>query len=339
MSELRQDPLAGDWVIVAPGRVRRPNGSTAAGRAERPGDLPAPECPFCRGRESRTPPEVWRLGEPGGDWRVRVVPNMFPALHPERTPRSLRDGGLVALDGAGCHEVVVEHPDHDWDLQTGAEREVRDVLEAYRARYRAAREAGAAAIIVFRNHGAASGNSLDHPHSQIVGMPVVPARIARLAEAARRHHEEFGTSLLADVLARETADGRRVVARAGGLVAFQPFASSSPFETWIAPEDRAPRGAGAGSFGDAPDGALDELAVILRAVLRALGRALDDPPYNLLLSGAPRLEEGGRLPWHVRIVPRLSPLAGFELATGTTINPSLPEETAVILREAVAHDS
>jgi UDPglucose--hexose-1-phosphate uridylyltransferase len=278
-----------------------------------------------------TPPEVWRLPSGDGGWRLRVVPNRFPVLRPADRAERRGQRGSWAMGGHGNHEVVIESPHHNWDIATGELAEVRDVVHAYRTRYRALRtDDDVAVIVVFRNHGPGSGTSLDHPHSQIVAAPVVPPLIRQRFDVTRRHFDDYGTCLYVEIVERELAEGHRVVLREGSIVAFQPFAATAMFETWVMPRFHQ------ASFGEADDQLLDELASVLRAVLRGLRRVLDDPPYNLVVHSAPPGEEDTRyFSWHVQIVPRVSTPAGFELATGMPVNPSLPEETAAKLREAV----
>ncbi|HEU4542766.1 MAG TPA: DUF4931 domain-containing protein [Jiangellaceae bacterium] len=327
MTELRQDPTTRNWVIVAPERSLRPRDGAGNDARRASGG-----CPFCPGNESMTPPETWRL--PAGDrgWRIRVVPNKFPVLTPTDRPERRGSPGFLAMGGHGHHEVVIESPSHAWDIATGDEAEVRDVLRALRSRYRAlSHQSDIAVIVIFRNHGPGSGTSLAHPHSQIVAAPVVPPFVRRRFEVARRHFDDFGTCLYVEVVERELAEGHRVVMKGGSVVAFQPFAASAAFETWLMPSSHQ------ASFGDADDEVLDELAAVLRTVLLGLCRAMDDPPYNLVIHSAPPGEEGCRyFNWHLQIVPRVSTPAGFELGTGVSVNPSHPESTAAILREAIA---
>ena len=326
-SELRQDPFTRAWVVVAPKRSQRPH------------DVPKPQqvvgdgtCPFESGHEDKTPTEVWRLDAPGGGWRVRVVPNQFPMMSPDGSPRRLvSPAGFVSMASAGHHEVIIESPDHSADLARLDDAGVRGVLEAYRSRYIALRNATSNGIIVvFRNHGAAAGTSLVHPHSQIVSAPVVPVGVRHRLDVAMDHFDDMGSSLYVDVLDRELRDGRRIIHETARFVAFQPWAAGAPYETWIMP--RMPQAC----FGDASDPTLDELAPVLRNVLRALAEELDDPDYNAVLQSAPIGEENREyFTWHVRIVPRLAIAAGFELGSGMPVNPTRPEETAAALRGQV----
>jgi UDPglucose--hexose-1-phosphate uridylyltransferase len=326
-SELRQDPCTRNWVVIAPTRSQRPHAPD-----ERPlRQLHVDRCPFCPGRESETPPEVWRLASPAGGWRVRVVPNRFALLTPDGSPRrQVSPEGFVGMPGIGHHEVIIESPDHSADLARGEDADVRAVLEAYRARFNALRRADTSVIVIFRNHGPAAGTSLAHPHSQIVATPVVPIDIRHRFEVAMQHYDAFGTCLYTDVLDRELGDGRRIVLETPRFVAFQPFASAMPFETWIMPRDAL------ACFGDATDATLDDLARALHAVLAGLAEGLGDPDYNAVLQSAPVRDENREyFIWHLRILPRLAIAAGFELGSGMPVNPTQPEDTAAALRRFV----
>src|SRR5687767_1188549 len=115
MPELRKDPVVERWVIIATERARRPmDFAPEAVKARDPDG-----CPFCPGREDRTPPELYRSGgSDGNPWAVRVVPNKFPALHLDGEVHAAGEGIYDRIDGVGAHEVVIESPDHSARLGT-----------------------------------------------------------------------------------------------------------------------------------------------------------------------------------------------------------------------------
>ncbi|WP_328690368.1 hypothetical protein OHA74_14500 [Streptomyces phaeochromogenes] len=340
MTELRQDPFTRDWVAIAPGREERPRQTprprSADGHPAQPAAA-AGGCPFCPGREEATPPEIWRLpalaGTAGADWVIRVVPNRYPVLDPgDRPARHHTTGPHTFADGIGSHEVVIESPDHAWDLADGDDTAVADILRAYRTRARVLREARPGLVLPFRNHGAAAGTSLPHPHSQIVATPIVPLRFRHLFDVARAYYDETGRCLYVDHTAAELADGRRVVAATDHVAALAPYAARAPYETWIVPRHHQ------ASFADAPDEILDQTAALLRRTLAALRDLLGDVPYNYALISAPNGEEAtAYFAWHLQIVPRLTEPAGFELGTGFAVNPVPPEHAAARLRHAMAN--
>lgn len=326
-SELRQDPLSGAWVIVAPGRSGRPDSFRAASTAAEVDG----HCPFCPGHEHETPPEICRVAGEDGSWRARVVPNMFPVLEGWPTSReSVGPAAFRSMTGNGFHEVIIETPDHAADLATLSAADVRVVLRLFRDRYRALCDEGVASISIFRNHGRRAGTSLSHPHSQVVAMPIVPVAMANALDRTRGFFERTNGVLARDVLASEVADGRRIILEADQFVVYAPFASAAPFEVWIHPRRVC------GSIGQATDEEIDELAGVLRSTLRSLSCELDDPAYNLLVHSTPVTAEfRPYAAWYVRIVPRLVTPAGLELSTGVSVNPVPPEHAAARLRHAI----
>jgi UDPglucose--hexose-1-phosphate uridylyltransferase len=227
--------------------------------------------------------------------------------------------------------VVIESPDHGLDLARADRDQLRAVLEAYRERYRALRTETGGVIVTFRNHGVSAGSSQQHPHSQIIATPVVPIQIRHRFDVAIQHYDDTGQCLYVDNLEAELRAGQRIVHASPRFVVFQPFAANTPHETWLMP--RAP----VASFGEIEDTALDDLAVTRCGTLAGLRTVLDDPDYNLIVQSAPCGDEG-RLyfVWHIRIVPHVATSAGFELGTGMQVNPSVPEQTAALLRDAYA---
>lgn len=337
MSEFRLNPATKEWVIIAGERAARP-GAYPRERAEREG-VPEwdAECPFCVGNEPMTPPEIYRdpaaagRGE-GQPWRVRIVPNKFPALDSTRREDGRGRGEFFrSLPGAGYHDVVIEHPAHNRFTPLLRREELRRVLEAYRWRYLKLREDPRVKLVtIFKNHGRAAGTSLLHPHSQIIATPIVPFFLRSKLGVAIRYYDDWGRCVYRDMLEEELEDGRRIVCETEHLVAFCPFASKSPFEVWILPRRECP------SFGLVTSGELDGLADVLGRVLGALWEGLDNPAFNYVVRTAPVPEENkDYYLWHVEIVPQVTTPAGFELGSGISINIATPEENASFLRGVI----
>jgi UDPglucose--hexose-1-phosphate uridylyltransferase len=203
------------------------------------------------------------------------------------------------------------------------------ILRAYQERYRQLRkQLFLRAIIIFKNHGSRAGTSLVHPHSQIVATPVVPGMIRAQYEIAVRYYDHKGSSLYADLLAEELEQSKRIVLKAPHFVVFHPYASHHPFETWIMPLKMS------ASFGSVSKKTLKELAAVLRIVLLKLYRGLKNPDYNLVINSAPIGDENPNYYcWRLRIIPRLTETAGFEIGSGIHINTVFPEDTARFMRE------
>ena len=336
MSVLRYDLTSNDWVIFAPSRARRPHefkrpvGLTVSPSADA-------ACPFCAGNERMTPPEIYALrqGTPANTpgWRVRVIPNKFPALRIEDDLRRLEDGPLFHyMGGCGAHEVLIESPDHSTALAHQSVEQIESVLRAMQIRFNdLMRDSRFQTIVLFKNHGAGAGTSLIHPHCQLIATPVVPQLLRIKHRIATDYFDLTGRCLYCVLLAEELACGKRVVAENDHYAAFMPYASHVPFETWILPKVHQ------ASFGWADAARLRLLAETLKSVLLKMYVGLENPDFNLTVNTAPRGDEDKEyFLWHVQILPRLTTPAGFELGSGMSINTVLPEEAAEFLRSVEA---
>lgn len=338
MATLRFDPTTSDWVIFAPSRSLRPH-DRAPKAVSQEVLHDGGNCPFCPGNEAFTPPEIYRVSDPTGpgSWQVRVFPNKFPALRIEEHPQRETDGNLFQfMGGCGAHEVIVESPDHRLFLGQQPLHQVERVLRALQFRYQdLMRDRRFQTVIIFKNHGAEAGTSLSHPHWQLIATPVVP-RLLRLKHfEASEFFDRTGACLYAVIREQELAVGKRVLATNDDFVAFMPFASHMPFETWIVPRSGPP------SFRHLPVERLQSLAELLKIVLLELHTALNNPAFNLTVDDVPRGDEDKEyFLWHIRILPRLTNPAGFELGSGMAINTVLPEDAVAFLTEvAVAENS
>lgn len=328
MSELRFDMATNDWVVFAPSRALRPKDLRKEPRTEPTKVIGA--CPFCPGHEAFTPPEIYSVRSQPSSWKVRVFANKFPALRIEETPERFEDAhGFSSMGGCGAHEVIVESPEHDTFLAQHPVEQVELVLATLQLRYRdLMRDKRFQTVILFKNHGLGAGTSLVHPHWQLIATPVVP-RLLRVQHAeADEFFDRYGTCLFCAMLQRELAAQTRIVCENQDFVAFMPYASHVPFEIWIMPRRQQP------SFLFVDAKRLRALAEILKTSLLKLHTGLDNPDYNLTIDDVPRGgEDKEYFRWHMRILPRLSTPAGFELGSGMSINTVLPEEAAAFLRE------
>lgn len=335
MSEWRQDPLSGRWVIVAPERGRRPFEVKGAPCREHS----VSTCPFCPGHEAWTPAETFAIrphGPANGPgWQVRVVPNKFPAVgHTTPLPP---DGALWRRAPAtGAHEIVIESPEHDQQLVKMPLDQLERVLEAYRARLEAwLARAEVAYVQLFKNQGVAAGASLSHVHAQLIALSCLPPALAAELRRSAAHHRRRGRCLTCELVARELEEGVRIVQADEHFVALTPFAARLPFELWLLPRAH---GADFSALGPARRAALAEA---LQALLRRLEAIVPDAPHNLALHTAPRPahDPSGRAQaayhWRLEVLPRLTVPGGFEWSSGVWINPLPPEAAAARLREAV----
>jgi UDPglucose--hexose-1-phosphate uridylyltransferase len=330
MPEVRLNQITGEWVIIATERARRPE-EFAQVRERRALPKFSPTCPFCPGHDEMTPGVTFEVTDGAGGWLVRSVPNKYSALLPDGDTDRHDLGLKTFLSGVGRHEVIIETPAHDVPPALLPLGTLQHVLAAYRHRFAAFyADPRVEHVIIFKNHGEAAGTSLEHPHSQIVGMPVVPGQVRRRIEEALRYYGDLGACLYCRLLGEELADGVRVVAENASFVAFVPYAALSPFHLWIFPRRHS------ADFGAIRDSELADLAAVLRDTLRRLHFGLDDPAYNVVIRSLSP-EEGAvkYFHWYLSLVPRVSKAAGFELGTGMFINTALPEASAAFLRNVV----
>jgi UDPglucose--hexose-1-phosphate uridylyltransferase len=329
MPELRKDPIYGRWVIIATERSRRPSDFTPEERRPIGGF-----CPLCEGNEDRTPPEVLALRDNGAPpnspgWSLRVVPNKFPALRIEGELDREGEGIYDKMNGIGAHEVVIETPQHSETLSTLPLKGVEKVLWAYRERMvDLRRDQRLRHVLVFKNYGSAAGASLEHSHSQIIALPIVPTRVREEVEGSKNYFLYKDRCVYCDIVRQELRQRSRVIAENSGFVSIAPFASRFPFETWILPKIHQP------SYEQMEVLLYGQAAEILSDTLRRLSQVLDDPPYNYIIHTSSYPEQDrDYYHWHIEIMPKLTKVAGFEWGTGFYINPTPPEEAAEYLRE------
>lgn len=328
MAEWRRDILTGRWVIIAAERGRRPLDFKAEPEGRAGG-----ACPLCPGHERETPPEIAAYRSPHTSpntpgWQVRVVPNKFPAVRGGGAVTIATRGIYQTMPGIGAHEMVIDAPEHVRGFEHLSPEQVAAVLRMWQERCRALRRLSWIKYIqVFKNVGRAAGASLEHTHSQIIALPLVPDEIRAELAGVAAHVQAKGECSLCAMLRQELEDGSRTVAHGRHVVFFAPFASRFPFELWAVPRVHQD------DFALAGEPAVRELAYLLRDVLDRLAGLLGNPPYNLVLHTAPVNWAYDHYHWHLEVLPRLAVPAGFEFGTGHYINPVAPEAAARYLRE------
>ncbi len=328
MPELRADPITGRQVIIAPERAARPFEHGAPQPTET-----LDRCPFCAGNEDATPDPVLTLwDEDNSDrWRVRIVPNRYPAVGDATAiarPETV-DAVFQTRPASGRHEVVIESSDHDCRMHQLPLNQFELVVEAWRDRLRAIRNEGHAAhVTLFKNEGADAGASLEHVHSQILATPFVPLVVEEELAAGARFLDEHGHNAWLEIMDRELAVGSRIVEQSNALVTFCPFASRFPAEMWIVPRRHCP------DFDSATEEELKSLAAALKGALERLDRSFPRAACNVVVHTTPFQgdDQKAAMQWHIQITPRLTRIAGFEIGAGTWVNIVPPEDAAARLR-------
>lgn len=330
MPELRKDPVLGRWIIISKERGKRPT------------DFPVQQyeatngfCPLCPGNESSTPPEVLAYreeelaGQPG--WQVRVVPNKFPALIIEGDLLKEGVGLYDRMNGIGAHEVIIESPNHNESFADIPPERMSLVFRAYRERILdLEKDSRFKYVMVFKNHGKAAGASLEHPHSQLIALPILPRMIVSELSGAKSYYKYKERCLFCDIVRQEMQLDERVVCQNEQFITIMPFAPRTPFEMWVLPKKHS------SSFSMQSDEDIFSLAQVFSESLRRLVACIPNVPYNFVLHTVPLRSDGIKhYHYHFEIVPKLTSIAGFEWGSGFYINPMPPEEAAAFLRESL----
>jgi UDPglucose--hexose-1-phosphate uridylyltransferase len=322
--ELRKDPITLSWVIQENDEVSWP-------------DLGS--CPLCPGHESVCPPNVYEYPYHNSNWQVRVIPHLRALYRIEGDAGRRPEGLYDKMHALGAHEVVIEHPDHNLALSRQSDEHVAQVLRAYVSRISdLKKDRRFRYMTVFRNQGALAGQDLVHPHSQITATPFIPRRVGYELRSAQRYFHLKERCLFCDILQQEITQKVRTVEWDELFLAFCPFASRVPYETWLLPVNH--------------HSAFEEhltswdhqvrLARFLKSVLRRLESVA--PAYHLVLHTSPNLsakfERAGNWQtvaddyhWHFEILPVIPSKSKSYSLKEVYYNSLLPEVAAEELRK------
>ncbi|MEW6042428.1 MAG: galactose-1-phosphate uridylyltransferase [Elusimicrobiota bacterium] len=330
MPQIRQNLATREWVVIATERAKRPYDFKASDKKKVTLPEYSEKCPFCPGNESALAPvETHSIRDKSGKWRVRSIPNKFSALSTDGMPEFIQNGIYRWINGVGIHDVIIETPLHNTCMALFPVEQIVDVLSIYKARYlMALADDRIELVIIFKNHGESAGTSIEHPHSQMIAMPIVPSHIRNRISEAMSYFDDHRECVYCKMIKEEITSGERIINETNNFVCFIPYAALSPFHIWLFPKKHMP------SFPMLDDVFLLELATVMKDVLSRLYFGLNDPDYNFVVMSLPgTLRENKFFHWYISFVPRVSKAAGFELGSGMFINTGLPEESAKFLRE------
>ena len=331
MPELRRDPVVGRWVIIDSDHPKGPVDFFKDDNTPTRKEI----CPFCPGREYQTPQEVDAVrplkslaNTPG--WLVRTVPNKFPVLSSDGQLQKDGIGIYDQMTGIGAHEVLIEGPDHDKTLTELTEEEIQAVISQYQGRFRKlSYDSRFKYVVIFKNFGFSAGATVEHPHSQIIALPMVPKTVLEELKGAEHYHQYRGRCVFCDMISQEYQDKERIVVENSSFLAFCPYAPRYAFETWIIPKEHS------ADFANIYEATQAHLAQILQDVLKRVKKVLGNPSYNYYLHTAPiGYANLACYHWHIEIIPKLTRSVGFEWGTGLHIVPTFPQDAARYLREA-----
>ncbi len=330
MPELRREPIVGRWIVIKSDPALLPHDFEKEDHTPRKKET----CPFCAGKEHLTPPEIEAVRPADTKantigWKVRTIPNKFPVLKAEGVLEKLGVGMYDMTTGIGAHEVVVETPDHNFQLVDLSIEELVSVLDTYISRAKKlAKDKRFKYICLYKNFGEGAGASLEHAHSQLIALPMVPKFVVEELDGARNYFRYRGRCIFCDIIHQEHQDKERIVNENSDFLAFCPFAPRFAFETWIIPKRHS------ADFTSMALGEKKELAKMLKDILARLKTVLSNPSYNFFLHIAPNNYDAPEsYHWHIEIIPKLTRSVGFEWGTGLYIVPTPPQVAARYLRQ------
>ena len=334
MSELRQRLDTGEWVIMAPERLKNGGIQKEKNPLQDAYSVYEKNCPFCAGNDDRySNIEIDRINGPDtNDWTVRCVENKFQIFSnhesvPLKSKEYSTDGIYRKFTRHGNHELVIESAEHNKTFATMNHDEVSNVVEMYFRRYRCLNNGENLQAVLFKNHGVLSGASQRHPHSQIVSMMVVPEYIRFLIDNAMKYYDRHGRCVFCKIIENEMKVEKRLVYQNDKFIAIVPYASSVPYEIEIYPKSHQ------GGFDIMPGEDIVELSDCLRVVMRKLYLALSNPDFNIIFRNPPyHLSNMLSYHWHLKVVPYLAAPGGFELGSAMRVNVMMPEDSAGVLR-------
>ncbi|MFA5478521.1 MAG: HIT domain-containing protein [Candidatus Muiribacteriota bacterium] len=332
MPEYRKDPITRRWVIFSTERSKRPKdfGHVTEISDEK-------ECPFCEGNESMTPHEIFALRngseKDGPSWKVRIVPDKFSLFESEGDLYKSGHGLYDSMSATGVHELVIETPNHMGSIENLSYEEIETYLMVLKNRIiELKKDYKIQYILVVKNYGSEAGSKFkhSHSHSHIVGLPVVPKRVKEEIDGAKEYYSFRERCVFCDIAGQELAEDERIIINNEFFLSFCSYAARFPYETCIYPKKHM------GAFEETPDEMFSYMAKILKDTVGAMCKVLDSPAYNIVIHTQPVNQVMPVLyHWHIEIMPRITKVAGFEWGSGFYINPVLPENAALAMKNTL----
>lgn len=328
MPELRLNPITQKWVVIATERSKRPENFVVNHQAAK-----VAMDPFAEGNESMTLPEIFVLPDATPEtpprWKIRVIGNKFPILGVIGEDREVEQGIYIRRDGIGASEIVVTNHPKRYEAKM-TPHELAELIAVFQARYNILSVSPQNRyVLIFKNHGAEAGASIPHPHHQIVAMPIVSNDIADEIQGAKIYKQRHKKNVMEDIIEHELKEKTRIVFENKDFVVFCPYFSSEPFEMWLSPKRHSL------VFGQLKKSEELSMADALQAMLGKLSNTLGDPAFNYIIRTAPTDDKNyDFFCWYLRLFPRLTVRAGFEMGTGMGVNTVAPEEAAKFLRKS-----
>lgn len=314
MSEFRINPITGDCIIIA------------SERAERPHDFGKqkenPKCPFCLGNEHLAPKAITQIKDENSNnaWDIRIIPNKYPFIS-DKKESDTNDEFFKKIDGYGVHDVFIDTPDHNESIVNFSLSHMKNVFTALQVRQKQIEEDKKIKYVqIFKNNGKLAGASKEHSHWQIVGMPIITPKQLKLVESNYKYINEHGICGFCDMIANEIKSNQRVIDENDYFIAIAPYASEFPYEVWILPKKHI------STFLMLDKKYIEMLSQMFLKILKALNSLYKNLNFNICFQDSPIIKKYENIHhWYLRIVPRITGIAGFEWSTSCYIDIVSPE--------------
>jgi UDPglucose--hexose-1-phosphate uridylyltransferase len=327
LNEFREDLVSGEWVLFATGRRSRPGEGREVGKLLQS----QKSCPFENPEESGNEVVATYLNEAKTDWIAKVTKNKYPAVAKGEAGEIRQAGPFNVIEGKGMHEVVIFR-DHERDFYDFSKEEIAGIFKIYRERYSTTLDGGSRKYtLIFHNHGAQAGATIQHPHSQVISIPILPPDVKRSIDGSESFYRKHGRKVYDVMLEWELGEKKRIVYENEGFVVFCPFVSKTEYELRIFCKE------GHSHFEKTPENLFVSLGDALGATFGKIGKALGRPDYNFFIHTSPIDSSSAKAhefySWHIEILPKVASVGAFELASGMEINVVDPDEAAKLFRE------
>ncbi len=328
LNEFRQDLVSGEWVLFAAGRAKRPDQNKSENHIAK---QPKGVCPFEDPEKSGNEILATYFNADKSDWFAKAAKNKFPAVIEDGKAITKQVGPFSITEGVGFHEVII-YRDHEKEFRDFSIEELAETIKIYQERYSFMVSQNVSKyILIFHNKGPAAGASIQHPHSQIMSIPILPPDVKRSTRGAEDYYKKHNKRIYDEMISWEIAEQKRIIYENDFFVAFCPFVSKTPYEVRIFPKESHAH------FEKMPSDMIGTLADAMSAVFKKIYSALGDPDFNFFIHTAPLeardVEPHKFYTWHLEIIPEISMIGAFELGSGIDVNVVDPDEAAKLLKE------
>jgi len=319
MGEIRKDYVLDRYVIFSPKRAKRPHSfDFEVGSKEK---TPKEKCPFCPGNEHMAPLSIKEI--PKRKWKVRLIPNKFPALKEVSFTGEIGDKPFIHYNPYGYHEILIETPEHNKKFYELSLNQIQLCIKVMMERYEELiKKKEIVYVSIFKNDGKRAGASISHTHSQIIASPMFPRVIAEEMEAAEKYYELEKRCPFCDIVDIEKRKNERIISENKEFVVLSPYAAVWPYESWILPKKHISQ------ISDMTDSQQKNMAKIIKGLLKKYNEIFKGLMYTVVYHSFPVSDLWH---FHIEIYPRLKIYGGFEYF-GLFINEIFPEYAAKKLK-------